>query len=300
MENKTIESIGKKCVQCHICEMSCPTKSISFVNNEKGFIVPIINDSCINCGKCFLSCPVALNDKNNSNCFSKPIKTMYGFVKNSHDILNSSSGGIFYLLAKRALLLGFDVISTVYSDDIRSCFYSNSSETTIEKMRQSKYCESNFSSVVERVRTNLNNNKKTFVCGTPCHINALRHKFGYDCNLFLVDFVCHGVPSTLVFNDMIDYYEKKLHGKLSKINFRFKESKYSSSLVLLVANKNRHVIVPWNADRFYFAFEKYWILRDSCYFCDFKDKHSSDITLGDFWDGKELGIDVNNKTGCSF
>ena len=299
MGNKTIELIGKKCVQCHICETVCPTKSISFVSNEKGFAVPIINDACVNCGKCFSSCPAVLNDKSNNNCLSKPLKTMYGFANNSRDILHSSSGGIFYLLAKRAVLLGFDVISTVYSDDIRSCFYSNSNETTIEKMRQSKYRESNFSSIVERVSFNLSNNKKTFVCGTPCHINALRHKFGNNCNLFLVDFICHGVPSALVFNDMIDYYEKKLHGKINKINFRFKESKYPSSLVLLVGNEKKDIVIPWDADRFYFAFEKYWFLRDSCYFCNFIDKHSSDITLGDFWDGKALGIDVDNKTGCS-
>lgn len=297
MIKKTIELIGRKCIQCHICETVCPTKSISFDYNEKGFIVPIINDKCVNCGKCLSSCPVFADS--DENCFAKPLRTVFGFSNNSKELLESSSGGIFYLLAKKATLLGYDVVSTIYSDDFRKCFYSNSTDSTIGKMRQSKYCESDFSHVVERVNSNLLNNKKTFVCGTPCHINALRHRFGNNANLFLADFVCHGVPSTLVFNNMIDYYEKKLHGEITQINFRFKKTSFPNSLVLSITTKNKHVTIPWDNDRFYFGFEKYWFLRDSCYFCNFKDKHSSDITLGDFWDGQKLGIDVDNKKGCS-
>ena len=298
MENRTIELIGKKCVQCHICETVCPTNSISFNKNEKGFISPIINDKCINCGKCLSLCP-SFVETNKKNCFGRPLKTMFGFSKNTSDLLESSSGGIFYLIAKKAISLGFDVISTIYSDDYRACFYSNSKDATIEMMRQSKYCESDFSGVVERVNSNLKNNKKTLVCGTPCHIGALRHKFGNNSNLFLVDFVCHGVPSTLIFNDMVDYYEKKLHGKITKMNFRFKKSKYPSSLVLSISTEKKHISIPWDADRFYYAFEMFWILRDSCYFCDFINKHSSDLTLGDFWDANTLGIDIDNKSGCS-
>ena len=298
MNRKTIELIGKKCIQCHICEIVCPTKSISFGQNNKGFIVPFISDKCVNCGKCLSSCP-SNPELNKKNSFGAPLKTFFGFSNNPGELLKSSSGGLFYLLAKKAVSSRFDVISTIYSDDFRNCFYCNSTDSTIEKMRQSKYCESNFSHVVEIVGDNLINKKKTFVCGTPCHINALRHKFGHDSNLFLVDFICHGVPSSLVFNNMIDFYQKKLRGTITHVNFRFKESKYPSSLVLSLSSEKKHLSIPWDSDRFYYGFENYWFLRDSCYFCDFKDRHSSDITLGDFWGSKEIGIDIDDKTGCS-
>ena len=298
MEIKTIELIGKKCIQCHICETICPTKSISFHKNEKGFIVPLIGNSCINCGKCLLSCP-EFSDADKTVPFVKPIRTLFGFSSNYQELLESSSGGIFYLLAKKATSLGYDIISTVYSDDFRFCFYSCSNNSSIKKMRKSKYCESDFSHVVQRVANNMLNNKKTLVCGTPCHINSLRYKFCDNPNLFLVDFICHGVPSTMVFNDMISFYERKMGGRITQLNFRNKMSKYSSSLVLSISTTRKTISIPWDNDRFYFAFEKYWILRDSCYFCRFKDKHSGDLTLGDFWDGKSFGINVDNKNGCS-
>lgn len=297
MENKTISLIGRKCVQCHICEIVCPTNSISFVKNEKGFLVPTISNSCVNCGKCYSSCPSMQADEN--KCYNEPLKTLYGFSKDRNQLLKSSSGGIFYLLAKKAASLGFDVISTVYKNDFTSCFYSNIDDSTIEAMRQSKYCESDFSNVIKRIKNNLLCNKKTLVCGTPCHIDAIRGLFGFNENILLIDFVCHGVPSSLLMSNMISFYEKKLHGKVNAINFRYKESKNSNSLCLFVSSKKKSIVVPWDSDRFYFAFQKYWILRDSCYFCRFIDKHDSDITLGDFWDFKKIGVDIDNKSGCS-
>ena len=298
MNSKSIEIIGKKCIQCHICETVCPHKCITFSYNEKGFIVPKINNECIQCGACLSSCP-SFEKNVNKHSYEKPIKVFYGFNNNIDERSKSSSGGIFYLLAKKAKEMDFDVISTTYSDNLRKCFYSNSSDSPIEKMRQSKYCESDFSGVIQIIKNNLIKNKKTLVCGTPCHINSIRHLFKNDENLFLVDFVCHGVPSTKLFNDSLNYYEKKMGGTITQIDFRYKSSAYSTSLALMLSTEKKKIVVPWQEDRYYYAFEKLWILRDSCYYCDFKNRHSGDITVGDFWDGKKYNIEVDNKNGCS-
>ena len=51
-----VYALGTKkndCKNCYKCIRSCPTKSISFVDNQAS----IIKDDCVLCGKCYLSCP---------------------------------------------------------------------------------------------------------------------------------------------------------------------------------------------------------------------------------------------------
>lgn len=43
----------KKCFYGHLCEIHCPTKSVSFEND----IIHFNPDTCINCGSCILQCP---------------------------------------------------------------------------------------------------------------------------------------------------------------------------------------------------------------------------------------------------
>ena len=48
-----LESKKNDCKNCYKCIRGCPTKSISFSNNQAS----IIHDDCILCGRCFLACP---------------------------------------------------------------------------------------------------------------------------------------------------------------------------------------------------------------------------------------------------
>lgn len=103
MESRTILLVGKKCIQCHICEIVCPTKSIVFHANNKGFIVPYITSKCINCGKCLSSCPtIEFNKKDFLT--TRPIRTIYGYSNDTINLFESSSGGIFIYLLKSSLI----------------------------------------------------------------------------------------------------------------------------------------------------------------------------------------------------
>ena len=51
-----VYALGTKkndCKNCYKCIRSCPTKSISFVDNQAS----IIKDDCVLCGRFYLSCP---------------------------------------------------------------------------------------------------------------------------------------------------------------------------------------------------------------------------------------------------
>lgn len=51
--NYALESLQNDCKNCYKCIRGCPTKSISFSNNQAS----IIHQDCILCGKCYLACP---------------------------------------------------------------------------------------------------------------------------------------------------------------------------------------------------------------------------------------------------
>lgn len=53
MENYALQSKENDCKNCYKCIRSCPTKSISFLNNQAS----IIHLDCILCGNCFNACP---------------------------------------------------------------------------------------------------------------------------------------------------------------------------------------------------------------------------------------------------
>ena len=49
----------KNCTGCTACKSICPVNAISMLEDEEGFLQPIIDKSlCTNCGLCAKICPV--------------------------------------------------------------------------------------------------------------------------------------------------------------------------------------------------------------------------------------------------
>ena len=89
-----------KCCGCHACFDICPKDAISMKEDEKGFKYPYIDqDKCIDCGLCKKVCPV-LNVKKEKK---KDIKAYACYNKKLNERLESSSGGIFILLAREII-----------------------------------------------------------------------------------------------------------------------------------------------------------------------------------------------------
>ena len=93
------------CCGCMACYNACKFDAITITHDEKGFLIPVINEEkCINCGACKKACPILkkkLNVNNSSNN-----KYPFGYAmynKNEDERLKSSSGGIFTLLAQNII-----------------------------------------------------------------------------------------------------------------------------------------------------------------------------------------------------
>lgn len=92
-----------KCTACTACESICPQSAIKMETDKNGFKYYYIdNKKCINCNLCQKVCPV-LNKKHE---VKRDIIVYSCYNKNNGERINSSSGGIFILLANEIIKKG--------------------------------------------------------------------------------------------------------------------------------------------------------------------------------------------------
>lgn len=286
----------KDCSGCNACKNICPKNAIEMVNDEKGFRYPRVNrDLCIECNLCNKICPVKNELKINNN----PIAYAC-YNKNLEERLNSSSGGIFILLAKQILEKGGYVVGATYDEEFNVKHTIINDFKDIKLLQTSKYVQSDVGDIYIRVKELLEGGKHILFTGTPCQIEGLNSFLGkkYD-KLYLQDIICHGVPSPLVWKKYIAYRSEKDNEKPININFRNKDNGWKK-FNLKFQYTNKEYKNNQTKDYYLLAFLKNVILRDSCYDCSFKKKNRiSDITLADFWGIENILPDLFDDKGTS-
>ena len=82
----------------------------------------------------------------------------------------------------------------------------SSDEVTLDELQRSKYVQSHVGLAFRKIKKDLAGGRKVLFCGTPCQAAGLRAFLRRDYeNLFLADFVCHGVPSVDLWRKHLDY-----------------------------------------------------------------------------------------------
>jgi coenzyme F420-reducing hydrogenase beta subunit len=186
-----------KCVGCNACEQCCSSQSITMQEDIEGFLYPYVNtETCTNCRLCEKVCPV-INQKDQS----KPLICYAAKNKDEEIRLESSSGGVFTLLAEKVIREGGVVFGARFNE---SWEVVHDYAETIERLsvfRGSKYVQSRIGKTYIHVKQFLKKGRFVLFSGTPCQIAGLRLFLGreYD-NLLTVDVVCHGVPSPKIWN----------------------------------------------------------------------------------------------------
>lgn len=281
-----INLVTKECNGCSTCFNICPKNAISMNKNSEGFLYPNIDYSkCIGCKLCVNKCP--LNIKNKQQIY----KTFYGWNKDNNIRKNGSSGGVFFALSEYVFKNNGVVFGVTYdyeSNEAKHIMIESIDD--MNKISKSKYIQSSVGQVYKEVKTQIEMNKLVLFCGTPCQVNGLCSFLGTKPdNLLLVDFVCHGVPSPLVWK----YHLKNiLKNDLSceSIDFRNKDNG-AINYSLLIQNKSKKYKKGHNYDLFFKLFLSDTILRESCYSCKAKGKNrSADITISDFWGAENYGV----------
>lgn len=266
------------CCGCNACAEICPKHCIQMVEDAQGFIYPQVDSSvCVECGMCEKVCPLEVANLS----LRKPLKAYAAWNKNRQEHLLSSSGGAAYIFSSYIIEKG-GVVYGCTSDgiDVRHIRVENHSE--LFKLQGSKYVQSDVRGLFKKVKNDLKIGKTVLFIGTPCQVAGLKNYIGHhNEHLYLVDLICHGVPSKQMLHEHIKHVAKG--EKIQHISFR-KGTDYRFSIT---ANKFSYEVSLWETpykDLYLRGFIEGMINRPCCYQCPFAcSSRVSDITIGDFW-----------------
>lgn len=297
MENTVVKIAHEQCTGCGACYNKCSHNAIRMEYDTEGFLFPSVDDSlCVNCGLCLKSCPVEnpkFNNRKEPEC--------YAMWASDEIRAKSSSGGMFTVLAEYVLDQDGYVCGATYADDFTAVEHIIISEKEqLDKLRGSKYVQSDTKKVYSEVKNLLDNKKLVLFTGCPCQVAGLNAYLGknYE-NLYTADLVCHGVPSVKAFEKFVN--EKKAgKGNVTSLSFRDKAfGGWNHSTVIEFENGNSYK-KKRNECSWLNSFLKLISIRKSCGKCKFATfPRQGDFTLADFWDIHRLTPEFDDKKGTS-
>ena len=286
------------CTGCAACHDVCAKDAILMIPDSEGFAHPQIDGKkCVKCGMCKQACPVL-----HPSVSREPLAIYAAKADDDMLRLESSSGGIFSLLAHRIVNRGGIVFGAGWeTDNWRIIHMSAETDSSLDKICGSKYVQSDTRGIYRQVKSQLDTGRQVVFSGTPCQIAALRVFLGKEYeNLVLVDVICHAVPSPLVWQKYLETRLSSLDDtcgvgakSIRRVSFRHKKCGWQRySLFLDFSNDNAYC-QTLDVDPFLLGFLNELFNRPSCSSCAFKAGRSgADLTLGDYW-----GVD---KPHCNF
>lgn len=305
--DNTISVIKEEnCFGCSACLNRCPVDAITMVENSEGFLFPqIAQGKCVKCGKCLKACPAA-----NTSYINSADPECYAVMAENNIRLQSSSGGVFTLLANFVLEKDGYVCGAAFSDDYSSVDHIVISDYEgLEKLRGSKYVQSDIRMAYRKIEEILVNGDVVLFTGCPCQVAGLYTYLQKDySNLYTVDLVCHGVPAPKAYRKFLQEREAE-QGSVKKVAFRDK-SHYGWNVSTTIEFQNGEIDYQSRSQSSWMrSFLNLLTLRKSCGNCPYaKIPRQGDMTIADFWDidkyKKELDdgkgtslVLVNNKKG---
>lgn len=285
----------RSCTGCSSCANTCPTKSISMVKDDGGFLYPHISTStCVSCKKCMRACPV-LNPIYNNN----PSPVCYAAMGDDDLRKNSSSGGVFGIIARKILSEGGLVCGAKFDEDNITVYHTLiDSEEMLPILQKSKYVQSEIRQTYIQIKEKLKSGHCVLFVGCPCQVAGLKKYLGKEYEkLTTADIACHGVPSSDIFNKFVNEISKS---KLEASSFRYKGVHgWTHSMSLSFSDGTEYYRPSWECP-YYKAFLSTMACRKSCGECLFNRlPRQGDITLADFWGIGDTHPHLDDKLGTS-
>lgn len=289
--------VNELCTGCGVCANICPKNAIKMVEDTMGFLYPHILGECIDCGKCRLVCNKRIEEKK-----KYANQAVYAaWSKDERIRFLSTSGGIFSELALSIVDMKGVVSGAQYTDRCMVEHEIISDELGIDKLRQSKYVQSDSKDIYKRIKYLLKKKRIVLFCGTPCQVAALLSYLQLKDteNLYTMDFICMGVNSPKAYRAWISEIEQENNKKIQKMWFKYKKKGWKKSpfVTRISFSDNTWMEISGKDNKYMQSFlQNKIIIRPSCGKCQFKGIfRQSDITLGDFW-GIDSSLDDDKGT----
>lgn len=291
----------KECSGCTACLNACPKHCISMSQDDEGFLYPVIaKEQCINCGLCEKVCPV------DNPLYKNDTYAVYAaYVKDEHQRMQSTSGGVFYAVAKWIIEQNGIVYGAAFDTNFKLRHIGVDSLSDLQQLRGSKYLQSNLGNVFSEIREHLKKGRWVYFVGVGCQVAGL-HSFlrkEYD-TLITSDLVCHGVPSQLMFDWHLDYLRQKEKGEITSYSFRDCEGWGGCETYKYVSQtrgkQGKKRLPSYFLSPYLYAFMWAFDYRYSCYDCKFaKVPRQGDITLADYWGVQKFFPELDASKGVS-
>ncbi|MBQ8000799.1 MAG: Coenzyme F420 hydrogenase/dehydrogenase, beta subunit C-terminal domain [Ruminococcus sp.] len=212
---------------------------------------------------------------------------------------NSSSGGIFYLLAEYVISEGGVVFGAGFDENFQVCHSYADNMEGVRAFMQSKYVQSHIGTAYSDAKAFLDEGRLVLFSGTPCQISALKSFLQNDYpNLITADFICHGVPSRRVWREYID--ELSAGRKIKSINFRDKTQGWRVFSLKVEFEDSSVYRKNLDEDIFVKGFLQNLYLRPSCYECRHRGfDRPADVTMADFWGVQNVLPELFDDKGTS-
>ena len=129
------------CCGCHACAQICPQHCITMQPDAEGFLYPQIDETaCIHCNLCEKVCPILQSPQEPKD----KTPAAYAVINRDDGIRSqSSSGGVFTLLAEYILAQGGVVFGAAMADDQHSVRHiAVETPEDLAALRGSKYLQS--------------------------------------------------------------------------------------------------------------------------------------------------------------
>lgn len=293
----------KDCCGCSACSNICSVSAITMKKDSCGFLYPHINNElCVHCNRCHKVCPLSLT------LTGQDADPAIYAVRNQDTaaLKHSSSGGVFTLLAQWTLSQGGVVYGVAFDDAFSVKHMRGQTASQIQKFRTSKYVESDISDVYRYIGDDLKNGLTVLLTGTPCQISGVTRYLNFrripTSNFYTCDNICHGVPSSRIWEDYLQILKDRYisaDDEITMINMRSKKVSWKEKQLDITLRKGNidSIIRNFSFNR---IFASLYATRPSCFHCHFNSYlRPSDITLGDFWTGETAGLTFDTAQGVS-
>ncbi len=285
------------CCGCGACAQICRLNAISMRPDEEGFLYPEVEASrCIDCKLCERVCPI-LNNTSETPC------QQLGYIaqnKEENILQQSTSGGVFTVLAEDVLQKGGAVFGAVMDESFRVIHVWTEEAQGLAPMRGSKYVQSEIGDSYRQAEKLLKSGRHVLYSGTPCQIEGLLSylQCNYP-NLLTVDVVCHAVASPEIWRAYTELRQSYENYKISKFLFRDKSQfGYQMTTMSAYCGDERVYAQSIAIDPYLRAFFSDICDRPSCYQCSFKKRYrKSDLTIWDCFDSDRFDAPAEFQRG---
>lgn len=287
----------EQCCGCGACIACCPQSAVIFKEDIEGFSYPTVeSDKCIECGLCEKVCPIKQRYENNYSG-----KSYAAYTKEASSRKNSSSGGIFGVIASAVLKNGGVVCGAAFNDDFTVSHIIIDNIEDLHRLQGSKYVQSYINGIFIEIKEVLEAGKIVLFSGTACQVAGLKKYLRKEYNnLISIDVLCHGVPSPKLWEKYIRELKVE-HGKeIKNINFRNKEDGWKAFSFLVEFEDKIIKRENFVNNNYMKLFLSNICLRPSCHACKYKGlDRPSDLTIGDFWGVEKMLPDMDDDMGTS-